>query len=109
MDFSAQREQFAKDGYAVFERVLEGPLLEMLRAQCTQMIAREDARLDALGKDVDGISHRGKRYFVGECQRALPDLRKMLFSQVMAAGLRLFDVPPDDPELLMAQLGGGHD
>ena len=32
-----------------------------------------------------------------------------LFSQVMAAGLRLFDVPPDDPELLMAQLGGGHD
>ncbi len=84
MDFSPQREQFAKEGYAVFERVLEGPLLEMLRAQCTQMIAREDARLDALGTDVDGISHRGKRYFVGECQRALPDLRKMLFSQVMA-------------------------
>lgn len=32
-----------------------------------------------------------------------------LFSEVMAAGLRLFDVPPDDPELLMAQLGGAHD
>src|SRR5690625_947385 len=32
-----------------------------------------------------------------------------LFRQALAAGLRLFDVPTDDPELLMAQLGGGHD
>src|SRR5690625_790397 len=32
-----------------------------------------------------------------------------LFSQVLAAGLRLLDVPPADPELLMAQLGGGHE
>ena len=84
MDYSAQSAQFAREGYAVFERVLEGPLLDLLREECTQVIASEDARLDALGVEVDGISHKGKRYFAGECQRARPDLRRMLFSETMA-------------------------
>ena len=84
MDFEAQRMQFAQDGYAVFERVLEGDLLEMLREQCAAFVAREDARMDAAGVDTIGISHRGKRYFANECQREQPALRLMLFSQVMA-------------------------
>ena len=56
MDYSAQREQFATEGYAVFERILEGPLLDLLREECGRVIEREDARLDALGVEVDGIS-----------------------------------------------------
>lgn len=84
MDYAAQREQFATEGYAVFERILEGPLLDLLREECGRVIEREDARLDALGVEVDGISHKGKRYFAGECQRKQPDLRKMLFSETMA-------------------------
>jgi ectoine hydroxylase-related dioxygenase (phytanoyl-CoA dioxygenase family) len=84
MVFEAQSEQFATQGYAVFDRVLEGPLLEMMREQCGQFVAREDARMDELGVDTIGISHRGRRYFANECQRAQPDLRAMLFSQVMA-------------------------
>lgn len=76
--------QFATEGYAVFERVLEGPLLDLLREECGDVIAREDARLDRLGVEVDGISHRGRRYFAGECQRVQPRLREMLFGGVMA-------------------------
>lgn len=84
MKYEQQREQFQREGYAVFERVLEGELLDILRAQCGRMVEREDARLDALGVDVDGITHRGNRYFAGECQRVQPELREMLFSEVMA-------------------------
>lgn len=84
MEHAAQRDQFEREGYAVFERALEGPLLELLREECAAVIAREDARLDALGVEVDGISHRGKRYFAGECQRVQPGLRDMLFSETMA-------------------------
>ncbi len=84
MDYPAQREQFAAEGYAVFERILEGPLLDLLREECGRVIGREDARLDSLGVEVDGISHKGKRYFAGECQRRQPDLRTMLFSETMA-------------------------
>ena len=84
MGFEPQREQFAREGYAVFERALEGDMLELLREQCAAFVAREDARMDAAGVDTLGISHRGKRYFANECQREEPSLRKMLFSEGMA-------------------------
>ena len=84
MRFAEQHAQFERDGYAVFERVLEGSLLDLLRHECARVIEREDARLDALGVEVDGISHKGKRYFAGECQRVQPALRDMLFSETMA-------------------------
>jgi len=44
----------------------------------------------------------GEEYYGG--QVAAP-----LFSRVMAAGLRLFNVPPDDPGLLMARVEARHD
>jgi len=84
MGFEPQRRQFEQEGYAVFERVLEGELLELLREQCAAFVTREDARMDAAGVDSLGLSHRGKRYFANECQRETPALRRMLFSQVMA-------------------------
>jgi ectoine hydroxylase-related dioxygenase (phytanoyl-CoA dioxygenase family) len=84
MNFDAQSTSFRDQGYAVFDRVLAGPLLDLLRAQCDGFISREDARMDAVGTDRLGLSHRGKRYFANECQREQPALRTMLFSPVMA-------------------------
>jgi ectoine hydroxylase-related dioxygenase (phytanoyl-CoA dioxygenase family) len=75
---------FAKQGYAVFERAIPTDLLEMLRGQCDAFVAREDARMDAARVDTIGISHRGKRYFANECQREQPELRRFLFSPLMA-------------------------
>ena len=82
--YQAQSEHFEAEGYAVFEGVLNGPMLDMLREQCSTFIAREDKRMDALGVDTIGITHRGKRYFANQCQRAQPALRHMLFSPEMA-------------------------
>lgn len=84
MTYVQQSAQFAEQGYAVFEGVLRGELLELLRAQCDAFIARENARMDAAGVDTLGISHRGTRYFANECQREQPALRRMLFSPRMA-------------------------
>lgn len=84
MGFEPQRQQFATEGYAVFERALAGDLLDLLRDQCAAFVAREDARMDAAGVESLGLSHRGKRYFANECQRQAPELRAMLFSQTMA-------------------------
>jgi ectoine hydroxylase-related dioxygenase (phytanoyl-CoA dioxygenase family) len=84
MQFLDQRRQFLDDGYAVFPGALDGPLLGMLREECGRFIQREDSRLDAKGADVDGITHRGLRYFAGLCQRIQPRLRQMLFSEVLA-------------------------
>lgn len=75
---------FAEQGYAVFPRIFEGELLALLRAECDDFVAREDARMDAAGTDVLGTSHRGSRYFANECQRERPSLRRFLFSTAMA-------------------------
>ncbi len=82
--FEAEQDRFERDGYAVFERALSGDALDLLRAECDAFVAREDARMDALGVDTIGISHRGTRYFANECQREQPSLRSFLFSETMA-------------------------
>ena len=84
MRYESQARQFAEQGYALFEGALAGPALDLLRAECDAFVAREDARMDALGVDTLGISHRDKRYFANECQRVVPRLRTMLFSPAMA-------------------------
>ncbi|MCJ8159172.1 phytanoyl-CoA dioxygenase family protein [Sphingomonas sp. LaA6.9] len=84
MPFEDQTRQFAEQGYAVFPGALAGAALDLLRTECDAFVAREDARMDALGVDTLGISHRGKRYFANECQRVAPQLRTVLFSPAMA-------------------------
>lgn len=84
MAFEAQAQSFNNDGFAVFPGILAGEALELLRAECDAFVAREDARMDAQGVDSLGISHRGKRYFANECQRVVPELRRVLFSAAMA-------------------------
>lgn len=84
MRFEAEAAQFRDRGYAVFERALGDELLELLRSNCDDFVAREDARLDAAGVDALGITIRGRRYFANECQRERPALRRMLFSGLMA-------------------------
>jgi hypothetical protein len=81
--YSAQAEQYAREGYALFEGVLSRPLLEMLSEQCGSCMAREEARMAALGVDSLGLTHRGKRYFAAQCQRVQPALRQLLFSPIM--------------------------
>jgi ectoine hydroxylase-related dioxygenase (phytanoyl-CoA dioxygenase family) len=82
--FEAQREQFRAQGYAVFDRLAPEAHLSLLREHCDAFVAREDARMDALGVDALGITHRGRRYFANECQRQAPALRTFLFSETMA-------------------------
>jgi ectoine hydroxylase-related dioxygenase (phytanoyl-CoA dioxygenase family) len=84
MTYQTQADQFARDGYTIFEGALDESLLALLRVECDDFIAREDARMDIAGVDTLGINHRGKRYFANECQRERPALRRMLFSPVMA-------------------------
>jgi hypothetical protein len=82
--YQQQAEHYAREGYALFENVLQAPMLDMLREQCDVCLARENARMDELGVDSVGMTHRDKRYFVAQCQRLQPALRRLLFSPLMA-------------------------
>jgi ectoine hydroxylase-related dioxygenase (phytanoyl-CoA dioxygenase family) len=76
-------QQFNKDGYFVLDDVIDAPTLAMLRDECSQFVAREDAKMDALGVDVLDITHRNKRYHASFCIRDRPVLGQFVFGAVM--------------------------
>jgi ectoine hydroxylase-related dioxygenase (phytanoyl-CoA dioxygenase family) len=75
--------QFAEDGYFILEDVIDAPTLAMLRGECAHFVAREDAKMDALGVDVLDITHRNKRYHASFCIRDRAVLGEFVFGAVM--------------------------
>jgi ectoine hydroxylase-related dioxygenase (phytanoyl-CoA dioxygenase family) len=60
-----QREQFEEEGYFILERAISDTDLAALRAELDRFITNIEAEMDASSTDVHGLSHRGKRYFIG--------------------------------------------
>ena len=67
-----------------FCRVLSDDHLALLRREAQYSIERMDAQMDAAKTDVIGINHRGKRYFSSNVFIERPELRRFLFSDLMA-------------------------
>jgi ectoine hydroxylase-related dioxygenase (phytanoyl-CoA dioxygenase family) len=78
------RQQYRDEGYFVVERALSPEQLEILRAGARHGMDKIDAELEAAGVERAGINLKGKRYFASMIYRDLPDLRRFLFSEIMA-------------------------
>lgn len=78
------KQQYHDEGYMVIEGVVPDDMLQMLREECSYFIGYADAQLDAEGKTVSGITHRGKRYFIGNRYRQSHRLWRFLYSDFMA-------------------------
>jgi ectoine hydroxylase-related dioxygenase (phytanoyl-CoA dioxygenase family) len=79
-----QKQQYKDEGYFILERVLPEEYLELLRGEANHAIDVVDREMDRLKTDVIGINHRGKRYFSCNVFRERKNLRKFLFSDLMA-------------------------
>lgn len=82
---AAERQRFRDEGYVVFKNAIAPDLLAMLREECAYFLRREDEKMDRLGVDQLGITHRNKRYHAAFAIRDRPVLRRYLFSDVMKA------------------------
>jgi ectoine hydroxylase-related dioxygenase (phytanoyl-CoA dioxygenase family) len=71
-------------GYFVLENVIPAMHLNMLRAECDRYIGIIEAEMDAQGKDVIGINHRNKRYFISNRYRESQMIASFIFSDLMA-------------------------
>jgi ectoine hydroxylase-related dioxygenase (phytanoyl-CoA dioxygenase family) len=78
------REQYQQEGYFILERVVSDEHLELLRGAAQYSVDKLDAAMDASGVDRIGINARGKRYFSSMIYQDRPELRKFLFSELMA-------------------------
>lgn len=80
---SLQR-QYREEGYFLLEGVVPPQHVELLRSQCQAFMEDADRRMDQMGTDVTGITHRNKRYFLHDCYRRRPILGEFIFSELMA-------------------------
>jgi ectoine hydroxylase-related dioxygenase (phytanoyl-CoA dioxygenase family) len=79
----AQRRQFREEGYFILERAIPEEHLEMLRQELDGFIDEIDSGMEERGVDVEGLNHRGKRYFIALRHRERPRIGQFLFSELM--------------------------
>src|SRR4051812_11159114 len=60
-----QVRQYREQGVVLLDRVVPPEHLALLRDECAVAMRTCDAAMDAAGKTVDGINHKGSRYFIG--------------------------------------------
>ena len=77
------RRAFERDGFVVLEAVIDTATLAMLREECDEFVARTDRWLVERGTDTYGITHRGRRYFIGNRYRESERLPDFLFGGPM--------------------------
>ena len=81
-------ERFREEGFVVLEGIIPDDHRKMLLDVCDKVMAAPDARMDKQGTDVEGINHRGKRYYVPAHPDEYPETREFYFSDLNAEILR---------------------
>ena len=82
---NGQLESFRTQGYAIVPGAIDDGTLDVLRHELDRYLTEIDAEMDAAGTDVLGLSHRGRRYFVGNRVLRSEALASFVFSDVMAS------------------------
>ena len=82
---AGQRRTFRERGFVVLESVIDADSLAMLREECAVFVARTDRWLEAQGREVFGITHRGKRYFISSRYRESERMPSFVFGDLMRA------------------------
>jgi ectoine hydroxylase-related dioxygenase (phytanoyl-CoA dioxygenase family) len=80
------KQMFVEEGYCIIENAIPETYLNHLDQGCEECIEIIHEHMDKSGDDVYGISHRNKRYFIGNKHKTLKknDVEKFLFSKMMA-------------------------
>lgn len=81
---AAHLEQFHRDGFFVIERAMAPAMLAALQSECERFIAARDAEMEAQGIVVDGITHKGRRYFLARNYNKSAACHEWLFGDLMA-------------------------
>jgi ectoine hydroxylase-related dioxygenase (phytanoyl-CoA dioxygenase family) len=78
------RKQYQEQGFFILEGVIPDSELEMIRAECADLIRQQDEEMDRGGTDTLGLSRRNSRYFVFLAYKDRPQLGSFIFNDLMA-------------------------
>ena len=79
-----QKRQYVEDGYFVLERAMTPDQLAIVRNDLQSRLDAIHAEMDQQGRDVIGINHRGKRYFISNRWQTSARLPEFIFSDLLA-------------------------
>lgn len=79
----SQIRQYREEGYFILERAITEPMLEMLKGECAQFIAKRNAEMDAAGVNELGSDIRDNRYFIANRHAESQRLHEFIFGDVM--------------------------
>jgi ectoine hydroxylase-related dioxygenase (phytanoyl-CoA dioxygenase family) len=79
-----QRTLYRNEGYMFLEKALPETDLEVLRSECSDLVAGQDAEMSRLGTSELNLSRRNSRYFVFLASKTRPKLAEFLFNDIMA-------------------------
>jgi ectoine hydroxylase-related dioxygenase (phytanoyl-CoA dioxygenase family) len=79
-----QLRDYREKGFFVLDAIIPPEHLDMLREEADIFIDKMHAEMDKTGRDVIGISHRGKRYFISRRYKESARLHEFIFSDLMA-------------------------
>ena len=77
-------DAYREQGFAILPSVIDEGTVAMLREESAYFVGYTDAAMDAEGIEVNGITHRGKRYFISNRYRSSARLADFLFGSLMA-------------------------
>src|ERR1700676_3656250 len=81
---AVQKQLFQDEGYMILERAIPNDTLQWLREECSYFMGYSDAGMDLRNAAIDGINHRGNRYFISNRYRLRPRMSEFIFSPLMA-------------------------
>jgi ectoine hydroxylase-related dioxygenase (phytanoyl-CoA dioxygenase family) len=79
-----QKRQYEEQGFFILERAIPEAELDVIRKECAELIAEQDAEMDRLGSDTLNLSRRNSRYFVFLAYKDRPQLGSFIFNDLMA-------------------------
>jgi ectoine hydroxylase-related dioxygenase (phytanoyl-CoA dioxygenase family) len=79
-----QRNLYREEGYMFLERALPERDLEVLRSECSSLVAEQDAEMDRTGSNEINLSRRNSRYFVFLASKKRAKLAEFLYNDIMA-------------------------
>jgi ectoine hydroxylase-related dioxygenase (phytanoyl-CoA dioxygenase family) len=79
-----QKDLYRREGYMLLPGVIPADMLTMMREECSYFLGYCDSRMDAAGKQVDDLNHRGRRYFINNRYRLSSRMWQFIFSPLMA-------------------------
>lgn len=68
----------------VLKGVIPCDMLDLLREEYAYFLGYYDGQMDAAGETTQGLSHRGKRYFISNRYRLSSRMWRFIFSPLMA-------------------------